>query len=217
MIRIIAHHQHVVRADREDRGEAEGAAATALATAVQNALERVDAVILQDYNKGSLSPSVLEEVLPHLRDSGLPVTVDPKFKRFFGYQGVTVFKPNLREVETALGTNLSDDESVAEAAFLLRRRLEAENVLITRGEHGMTLLESDDSVVHIEMRARHVYDVSGAGDTVIATLTAALAAGAGVREAATLANHAAGVVVAEVGVVPIKPDDLLEAVSEWSA
>jgi len=139
--RIIAHHQHVVRADREDVGEAEGQVAADLAAAIRKGLERVDGVILQDYNKGTLSSSVLREVLPYLRESGLPVTVDPKFERFFEYQGVTVFKPNLREVEAALGTALTDDESVAEAAYLLRHRLEAQSVLITRGERGMTLLE----------------------------------------------------------------------------
>lgn len=211
--RIIAHNQHVVRADRENTGAAEGGVAAALVERISRLLERADAVILQDYNKGTLSTPVLEGALPPLRESGIPVTVDPKIDRFFDYVGVTVFKPNLGEVETALGTSLSDDESVAEAAFLLRRRLEAQNVLITRGERGMTLLDSDDSVVHVGTRARHVYDVSGAGDTVIATLTAVLAAGAGIREAATLANHAAGVVVGEIGVVPITPDALVEAVA----
>lgn len=212
--RILAHHQHVVRADREDTGPADGEVAAGLIAAIQESVGEVDAVILQDYNKGTLSPAVIERALPVLIESGLPVTVDPKIDRFFDYHGVTVFKPNLKEVETALGVSLTDDESVAEAAFLLRRKLEADNVLITRGERGMTLLESDDSVVHVGTMARHVYDVSGAGDTVIATLTAALAAGADVREAATLSNYAAGVVVAEVGVIPIQPESLAAAVAE---
>jgi rfaE bifunctional protein kinase chain/domain len=212
--RIIAHHQHVVRADRETSREATGETADRIAEVVAAHLDGCDAVILQDYNKGTLSTGVLEKVLPVLLESGLPVTVDPKMERFFDYRRVTVFKPNLREVETALGTRLDEDESVAEAARILRGRLEAENVLITRGEQGMTLLEADDSVSHVATRAKHVYDVSGAGDTVIATLTTALAAGATVREAAELANHAAGVVVGEVGVVPIEPEALARAVAD---
>jgi rfaE bifunctional protein kinase chain/domain len=212
--RILAHHQHVVRADREDTRPADGEAAASLIDAIKSSAGEVDAVILEDYNKGTLSRVVIEKALPLLIETGLPVTVDPKIDRFFDYRGVMVFKPNLNEVETALGVALTDDESVAEAAFLLRRKLEAENVLITRGERGMTLLESDDSVIHVGTMARHVYDVSGAGDTVIATLSAALAAGANVREAATLANYAAGVVIAEVGVVPIEPESLAAAVAE---
>lgn len=211
--RIIAHHQHVVRADQEERAPAEGEVAARLVDAVSGQLEGASAVILQDYNKGVLSGTVLAGLLPRLQESGLPVTVDPKFDRFFDYQGVTVFKPNLKEAEAALGTRLEDDATVEEAARMIRRRLQARHVLITRGERGMTLLESDTSILHVGTRARHVYDVSGAGDTVIATLTAMLAAGATIREAAALANHAAGVVVGEVGVVPIDPERLLEAVS----
>ena len=210
--RIIAHQQHVVRADWEDTVPADGDTALGLCKKVADALSVADAVILQDYNKGVLSTVVLENVLSLLNESELPVTVDPKFERFFEYRGVTVFKPNLNEVEIALGTRLFDDENVAEAARLLKKRLDTENVLITRGELGMTLLESDDSVTHMGTRARHVFDVSGAGDTVIATLTSVLAAGGDVRGAATIANYAAGVVVGEVGVVVITPEGLLQAV-----
>lgn len=212
--RILAHHQHVVRADRESRVPAEGEAAEVLIERVRELLADVDAVVLQDYNKGVFSSRVLEGILEPLKDSGLPVTVDPKFERFFDFKGLTVFKPNLKEAESALGVTLHDEEAVGEAARHLQRRLEAKNVLITRGERGMTLLDEEGALNHVATRARRVYDVSGAGDTVIATLTAMLAAGAGIREAAALANFAAGVVVAEVGVVPIRPAELLEAVSD---
>ncbi len=211
--RIIAHHQHVVRADQEGRTPADGKVAARLVETVLSHLEGASAIILQDYNKGVLSGPVLEGLLPRLKECGLPVTVDPKFDRFFDYRGVTVFKPNLKEAEAALGARLEDDAAVEEAARKIRHRLQVRHVLITRGERGMTLLESDDSILHVETRARHVYDVSGAGDTVIATLTAMLAAGATIREAAGLANHAAGVVVGEVGVVPIDSTRLIEAVA----
>jgi len=212
--RIIAHHQHVVRADWENRAPVDGSVAGSLSDFVTGAIPGVDAVILQDYNKGVLSSAVLSAILPGLKESGLPVTVDPKFDRFFEYVGVTVFKPNLKEVEAALGTRLAGDESVSEAARVLLGRLEADNVLITRGELGMTLLQADGTLTHVGTRARRVYDVSGAGDTVIATLTSVLSAGEDVLEAATLANYAAGVVVGEVGVVVITPDGLLQAIRE---
>jgi rfaE bifunctional protein kinase chain/domain len=210
--RIIAHHQHVVRADREDRTPLAGEEARGVLERVAALLPRADAVILQDYNKGVLSESVLAGLLPMLEVRGVPVSVDPKVDRFFDYRRVTLFKPNLKEVEAALGTRLEDDASVEEAARLIRRRLDARHVLITRGERGMTLLESDEVVLHIGTRARRVFDVSGAGDTVIATLTAMLAAGASIREAVALANFAAGVVVGEVGVIPIEPERLVDAV-----
>ncbi len=212
--RIIAHQQHVVRADREDRDPAEKEIAIRLCEFVQGVLENTDAVILQDYNKGVLSSEVLERLLPILRDSGVPVTVDPKFERFFDFRGVTLFKPNLSEVEMALGTSLVDDGSVIQAAKLIRERLDVANVLITRGAQGMTLLEEDGTTTHVGARARKVFDVSGAGDTVIATITSMLAAGSSMREAAAIAGFAAGVVVGEVGAVPIHAETLLTAVVE---
>jgi len=212
--RIIAHQQHIVRADRESRRPADTQIAEELYRTAVDTLSVVDAVILQDYNKGVLSAAVVARILPSLLAANVPVTVDPKFERFFDYRGVTVFKPNLREVEMALSTHLEDEGSVEAAARVLQERLAVANVLITRGEHGMTLLEANGEVSHVGARARHVYDVSGAGDTVIATLTAMLAAGAGIREATTLANHAAGVVVGEVGAIPITARDLLAAVHD---
>ncbi len=212
--RIIAHQQHVVRADREDRIPADKEVASRLCEFVQEQLEESDAVILQDYNKGVLSGAVLERLLPILSDSGLPVTVDPKFERFFDFRGVTLFKPNLSEVEMALGTSLVDDGGVIQAAKLLQKRLDAANVLITRGAQGMTLLEEDGTTTHVGARARKVFDVSGAGDTVIATITSMLAAGSGMREAAAIAGFAASVVVGEVGAVPIHAAALLNAVDE---
>ncbi len=215
--RIIAHQQHVVRADREDRIAAGGEVAKRLCGFVEESLEKVDAVILQDYNKGVLSGEVLEHLLPLLHDSGLPVTVDPKFERFFDFRGVTLFKPNVSEIEMALGTTLVDDGSVIQAARIIQKKLEAANVLITRGSQGMTLLEEDGTTTHVGARARQVYDVSGAGDTVIATITAMLTAGADILEAATVAGYAAGVVVGEVGAVPIRAEALLAAMDEDDA
>ncbi|HEY4644619.1 MAG TPA: PfkB family carbohydrate kinase, partial [Bacteroidota bacterium] len=142
------------------------------------------------------------------------VTVDPKFHNFFEYTNVTVFKPNRKETEEALGRRLTDVRSIEEAGWDLVKRLETDNVLLTLGEKGMSLFERGGDVTHVETRAQHVADVSGAGDTVISTLTMAIVAGATVKEASALANHAGGVVCGEVGIVPIQRDALLNAVLE---
>jgi rfaE bifunctional protein kinase chain/domain len=142
------------------------------------------------------------------------VTVDPKFNLFFEYRHVTVFKPNRKETEEVLGMKFTSPVDIDRAGEILLQRLQCENVLITLGERGMALFSKNGGKHSIPTRARRVHDVSGAGDTVIATLTAALASGADILEAATLANYAAGVVVGEVGVVPIDKQNLIEAIAD---
>jgi len=146
------------------------------------------------------------------RKHNVPVTVDPKFNNFFDFRDVTVFKPNRQEVEEALGLRLITDADVEEAGREILRRLNADSVLLTRGEKGMSLFEPGGEVTHVPTKARRVADVSGAGDTVISTLTMAIAAGATIREAANLANFAGGVVCGEVGIVPVQPALLKAAV-----
>ena len=160
---------------------------------------------------------MIHQIIEMARKHGKIVTVDPKFQNFFEYKNATVFKPNRNEVEEALGVKLTSEESVREAIELLKKKLNAENVLITLGEHGMSLLDNQGSLLHLPTRARHVADVSGAGDTVIATLTMALASGASIHEAASLANFAGGVVCGEVGIVPIMPDALLSRVLSYQS
>ena len=140
------------------------------------------------------------------------MAADPKFNNFFEYKQVTVFKPNRKETEEALGVRLHDQQSVELAGRALVERLEAESVLLTLGERGMSLFERDGTTTHVPTAARKVADVSGAGDTVISTLTMALAAGASIKEASTLANFAGGVVCGEVGIVPIDRDVLHKTV-----
>jgi D-beta-D-heptose 7-phosphate kinase/D-beta-D-heptose 1-phosphate adenosyltransferase len=142
------------------------------------------------------------------------ITADPKFNNFFEYKSVTVFKPNRKETEEALGVRLHDDPSTEKAGLEMMKRLDPQNILLTLGEKGMVLFESNGSLSHLPTHARKVADVSGAGDTVISTLTMGLLAGASIKEAATLANIAGGVVCGEVGIVPIERKALYEAVKE---
>jgi len=209
--RVIAAGQHVVRIDNESKAECSPAIRARIVDAVRSDIGAIDAILIEDYNKGVVTRDVIAELLAIARAHDKIITVDPKFNNFLEYKGVTVFKPNRREVEEVLGGRLKTDGEVQRAGQKLLELLAAQNVLLTRGEHGMSLFEADGGVTHMKSTAENVQDVSGAGDTVISTLTMALAAGAGVREACMLANCAAGVVVGAVGIVSITPADLMAA------
>lgn len=201
--RIIAHSQHVVRVDKEDKKDITEEMENKILTFIENQKSSIDAIIFEDYNKGVLTKSLIHRVVDFARRNNIIVTVDPKFDNFFEYKNVTVFKPNRKETEDALQMKIDSEEKVIEAGKKLKEILQPEYLLITRGDKGMTLFSSDSRIDSIPTRARKVADVSGAGDTVIATLTVALASGAEIREAATIANLAAGLVCEEVGIVPI--------------
>jgi rfaE bifunctional protein kinase chain/domain len=211
--RILAHHQQVLRADEESKEPAGAPAAEALWERVRAALDRVDAAIVSDYGKGVVTPELLDRLLPELSRRGVPVAVDPKEEHFFRYRGVTVITPNVAEASQAWGRKLRDLDSLLEAGFGLRERLEARSVLITRGEEGMSLFTAEGHT-HFPTRAREVYDVTGAGDTVVATMGAALAARATLPEASILANHAAGLVVAHVGTAAAGAAELITSIEE---
>ncbi|MBI3586424.1 MAG: bifunctional hydroxymethylpyrimidine kinase/phosphomethylpyrimidine kinase [Ignavibacteriales bacterium] len=193
--RVIAHHQHVVRVDREVKND-------------------VSEPIQQKILDGVIVKSLIGELIHLTTSKSKIVTVDPKFNNFFEYKNVTVFKPNRKETEEALSCRLNDRQSIEQAGRTLVQRLEAENILLTLGEKGMSLFERSGGTTHVATMARNVADVSGAGDTVISTLTVALAAGASVREASSLANFAGGIVCGEVGIVPIDTKALHDAVLE---
>ena len=209
--RVIAHDQHVVRIDNETKTPCPAHLASRVVDVVKNTINALDAVLVEDYNKGALSREVIRQLLGVVSKHGRIVTVDPKFDNFFEFRGVTVFKPNRREAEEVLGGRLRKRDDIERAGAALLDRLEAENVLLTRGEEGMSLFERDGSITHLASVAENVRDVSGAGDTVISTLTMALAAGVSAREASMLANCAGGVVVGSVGIVPIDVEKLVAA------
>ena len=209
--RVIAAGQHVVRIDNESKQDCPEPLRSRLIDAVRSNIRSLDGVIIQDYNKGVVTRDVIHEVIAAANEHGKPVTVDPKFNNFFEYRNVTVFKPNRREVEEAVGGKLKTVADVERAGKNLLGSLQSQNVLLTRGEEGMSLFQSNGSITHLPTTAEVVLDVSGAGDTVISTLTMALVAGGGITESCMLANCAGGVVVGAVGIVPILPVQLLEA------
>lgn len=209
--RVIAAGQHVVRIDNELKQECPSELEAKLIGALKSQIDSIDGIIIEDYNKGAVTRTVIRAVIDAANARGIPVAVDPKFNNFFEYTEVTVFKPNRREVEEALGGRLRTPAEVEGAGRRLLEALRARNVLLTRSEEGMSLFESEGTVTHFPTTAEVVQDVSGAGDTVISTLTMALVSGASVRESCALANYAGGVVVGAVGIVPILPEQLLHA------
>ena len=211
--RIMARHQQVARYDVEIEDDIEEQLADDLVAAVVKFAREADAIVLQDYNKGVMVPQVVSTAIRLAHDSGKPIVVDPKFRSFFSYRGATVFKPNLNELSAVLREDIHPDN----AAWMtrIREELGCENLLVTMGEDGMALSTTDGEYLRVPTVARSVYDVSGAGDTVIASLAVALAAGATVPEAAVLANHAAGVEVSKAGVATVSPDELREVVRDY--
>jgi rfaE bifunctional protein kinase chain/domain len=206
--RVIAHHQHVVRVDKEVKRDIAEEIQTKVLDVLQRNASSLHAIIIEDYNKGVVVKTLIRELVEFSKRN--------QINNFFEYKHVTVFKPNRTETEEALGIRLGDQASVERAGRMLVEQLEAENVLMTLGEKGMTLIEGGGQATHVPTAARKVADVSGAGDTVISTLTMALAAGASVREASILANFAGGIVCGEVGIVPIDVNVLRKTVLDAS-
>jgi D-beta-D-heptose 7-phosphate kinase/D-beta-D-heptose 1-phosphate adenosyltransferase len=212
--RVLARVQQVVRFDEEEDADLSAADVRRLQDAVFGALEGAAALVLEDYNKGVLVPAVIESAIGEARRRGIPVVVDPKYRNFFCYRGATVFKPNRRELESALGAAMDVDHPETLPAVLAR--LGVEHVLLTLGERGMVLLGADGAMQRVPTTAREVYDVVGAGDTVTAYLAAMLAAGATVREAAVVANYAAGVEVGKLGAATVSADEVLAAYDAYA-
>jgi rfaE bifunctional protein kinase chain/domain len=205
--RIIARAQQIVRIDEEVDALLDGPDLDRLIRSAADALADADALLLEDYNKGALAPKLITEIMAVARRRGIPVVVDPKYRQFFAYAGATVFKPNRRELESALGAAVDLQNRNALPEVLAR--LKVDNLLVTLGADGMLLVTKDGGSLRIPSIARQVYDVSGAGDTVTAWLGTALAAGASLAEAAQLANYAAGVEVGKPGVATVSPEEVL--------
>ncbi len=206
--RVLARRQQVVRFDRELDSDVEADIAQALVEAVQGLAPSCDVLVMEDYNKGVLVPSVIRAVVEAGRGLGIPTVVDPKRLRFFDFRGSTVFKPNAKELADALGEHLRPDDEDWMAST--RDRLGCDTLLLTRGEEGMSLADASGRYLRIPAVARAVYDVSGAGDTVTAVVAVALAAGASAVEAAVLANHAAAIEVGKAGVATVSPREILD-------
>jgi D-beta-D-heptose 7-phosphate kinase/D-beta-D-heptose 1-phosphate adenosyltransferase len=207
--RIIAHSQLVVRADRESRVPVTSKIEDQIIACLKDVLNSADAFVVSDYDKGVVTPRILREVLPVAYEQ-VPVLIDPKLRNFSSYRPATLVTPNhLEALRMSDSEDHSDDGSHA-AARIIREKLGCDAVLITRGDRGMMLLEADGRPVYVETAAREVYDVTGAGDTVIAALACALATGATMLEAASFANRAAGIVVGKVGTATANAEELIQ-------
>ena len=213
--RVVAHSQQVVRIDKEDATVLSRPVRDRLIRWMTRQLPRVDGVIIEDYGKGVIGPEVLEAIVPRARKLKRVVTVDPKEGHFAYYAGVTAITPNRQEAGMAVGVAVTDRRSLHEAGTRLLARLSCHAVLVTLGEEGMCLFESRRAPVHIPTVAQEVFDVAGAGDTVIAAFTLALAAGADLESAAHLANFAAGIVVGKVGVAVVTPQELVHRIRHY--
>jgi len=210
--RIMAQHQHILRVDKESKSPISDETKRKVVEFVSEGLENADALLFEDYDKGVLDGGIIGELVGLAKSQGKVVTADPKFDHFFEYRGVDLFKPNQREVEAVMGVRLTNGQSASRVGRQLVSKLGDPSVLLTQGEKGMVLFLPEGEETHIAAVAREVFDVSGAGDTVIAAATLALAAGASPREAAVIANSAAGIGVSRVGVVPVDFEELWEAI-----
>jgi D-beta-D-heptose 7-phosphate kinase/D-beta-D-heptose 1-phosphate adenosyltransferase len=205
--RVIAHNQQVTRIDHESHEPISSVVEKEVLEIARRILEVCDAIVVSDYAKGLLTESLLSELMQHANALGTPVLVDPKGKSYGKYSGAAVLTPNRHEAADACGISETEPDFVLQAGARLLNELDCGAILITRGEDGMSLFERH-SVLHLPTSARRVYDVTGAGDTVIATLAACLAAGADLPTSSRVANLAAGIVVESVGTTHIRSEDL---------
>ena len=212
--RIIAHNQQVVRFDRESLEPIHRQSQQKLLTYIDSCWDKVDGIIISDYGKGVITPGLMGFIMDKRKADDKLVAVDPKMNNFELYRGVTVLTPNSKEAEVAAGRQIRDEDSLKEVGRNLLERFASQAVLITRGEEGMILFERTGKITKVPTVAKEVYDVTGAGDTVIGTLTLALAAGSDFAQAAVLANYAAGIVVGKVGTAIVTPEELKKAIAE---
>lgn len=210
--RVIADSQHIVRIDKESKETLNTKIQSKILEYLKSIIKKLDGIILQDYNKGVLSSRLITQIIELANKNKVLVTVDPKFNNFFEYKNVTVFKPNRKEAEDILGMKIKSDSDITFAGNTLLKKLDAKFILLTLGEGGIAVFEKGKPEKRMPTKARKVADVSGAGDTVISTLTMALAAGANIYEASYLANYAGGLVCEEVGIIPIDIDKLFSTV-----
>lgn len=214
--RIIAHHQQLVRIDRETTHPPIASSIRILSSYLDQNIGKFDGIILSDYGKGLLTKGFIRHAIQIAKEAKKYIMVDPKVKNFFFYRGATVVTPNTMEASSASGIPITDRASLEKAGKMLLKRLECEALVITRGEEGMAIFEPQRKPFLVSTKAKEVYDVTGAGDTVIGTMALALGAGASIRVAADLANHAAGIVVGKVGTATVEQQELILSLEEGS-
>ncbi len=212
--RVIGQHQQIVRIDWEDTASIVDEYTSKIIEYIIDNKKNIDAIIFEDYGKGIISQNLVTKILAETEKNGIITSFDPKMGHYINLDGITVATPNQAEAFDAYGEPLSfDPDKLDKLGWGLLKKWGANAVLITLGEHGMALFENGKESYKISTVAKEVYDVSGAGDTVIASLTASLAAGATLRESAIFSNYAAGVVVGKVGTASVTPVEIIEALT----
>ncbi len=216
--RIIAHSQQVVRVDKEDRNTINGQSVSYVLEYVKNHLSKINAILISDYAKGVICKDLMDGIKSLLKDKkDIILAVDPKLKNIPLYREVSIVTPNHLEALQILGIDNASKDNIEETGKRLLSELKTHAILITRGPEGMTLFEKNCEAAHIPAMAKKVYDVTGAGDTVIATLILAWASGATLKKSAILANVAAGIVVGELGTVPVNRHTLIKMVKHYES
>jgi D-beta-D-heptose 7-phosphate kinase/D-beta-D-heptose 1-phosphate adenosyltransferase len=206
--RVVAHSQQVVRFDRESKDGISEDTAGRIIDYIKSLKDEIGAIVISDYNKGVVTKDLIEKIKEVIRGSNIVLCIDPKQNRFSLYRGCDVITPNHHEAEQALGVEFENDNHVIKGGMALLKEFDFGSVLITRGEEGMTLFEKDGSIMHIPAAAKEIFDVTGAGDTVIGIFALSMAAGATLKEAAALSNHAAGIVVGKIGTATVSQEEL---------
>lgn len=214
--RVIAHNQQVVRFDWEDKKRLEDKNLANLLGYLKKMIPQHNAVIVSDYSKGVISSALIKAVVKYAKPDNTFIAVDPKVGHFHFYKNVSIITPNLMEASQGSGVDIRDEASLIKAGKTLMSKLSCKSLLITRGEDGMSLFQRTPgskgiNITHIPTVAQKVFDVTGAGDTAIAAFTIAHSAGASLADAAIIANHAAGIVVGEVGTAVATPEQLLQS------
>jgi len=214
--RIMARHQQVLRVDRESALPASGAVAEALRGQALSLLDSVEVVVFEDYDKGTIDAGLISVLVSECRRRGIPVAVDPKFRNFMSYTGCDLIKPNRDETARVAGleAGTASVEAYGRAAARLRGQLDAGAVLVTLGEAGSLLVRGDSPPLELPAMSRHVFDLSGAGDTVISVMALGMAAGVPLERAAALSNAAAAAACAEPGVYAVRPADVLRVLHD---
>jgi len=215
--RVIAHSQQVVRFDREKKEKVHLDTVKTIMDYVSEKINSFDSIIISDYAKGVISEELVEEVIALAKKKDKPIAVDPKVSHFDFYKYATIVTPNNDEASMASGIEIENEAGLLRAGEVLLNKLGSDAVLITRGEHGMSLFENNGEITHIPTVAKEVYDVSGAGDTVIGTVALSMASGASLKEAAVISNFAAGIVVGKIGTATVTPKELKDAVDNGLA
>lgn len=210
--RVLASNQQIVRIDRETRAEISADQERQLAGHVRTALPSCQVILVSDYLKGVLPESLLQTIIAIGREAGVPVVVDPKGENYHKYRGASVLTPNRKETQIASGVTIHDEPSLCAAGRALRAELDLDALVLTRSEEGMSLFFCDGREEHMPTEAREVFDVSGAGDTVLSVIGLGLAAGLTLETAARLSNVAAGIVVGKVGTSTVSPAEILDTV-----